>query len=138
MSYRQADLKAKLADLLPPETEFQVALIADFSSTLDESSLVAAWLALEVNASNRATFTTPALSGYTLASFVGAYFNFSISVVNSSGSALEWTHYAILDAGGALKTYLRVFSGNTVPASTTQSRDLALKIEYATPIEGGG
>jgi hypothetical protein len=133
MVYRKADCLAKLIDLFPPSTTYGCALIYDPSSTLDETSTTSQWLALEVNTANRPSFTTPSESSYQISSgFLGAYFNTSISIVNASGSTLEWTHYAVLDGAGALQTYYRVFSGNTVPASTTESRDVGIKLEYNT------
>jgi hypothetical protein len=137
MPYRAVDLEAKLKDLFPPSTSgWQCALISDFSYTLSETSSTAEFLTLEVNSSNRATFSTPAASSYQAGSFIiGAYFNFTISVVNSSGSLLEWSHYAILDPLGEVKTYLTQSSSQS--ASSTGSRDLGIKLEYSPPSSGG-
>ena len=139
MPYRAADLKAKLEDLFPPSTsDWKCLLIADFSYTLSETSTTSQWLALEVNTANRATFSTPSASSYQIgSSMIGAYFNFTISVVNSGGSLLEWSHYAILDPFGDLKTYMVTFSGNSQSAGSTGSRDLGIKLEYQSPSSGG-
>ena len=137
MPYRVADLKAKLEDLFPPSTsDWKCLLIADFSYTLSETSSTAEFLALEVNTANRATFTTPAASAYQPGSFfIGAYFNFTISVVNSGGSTLDWSHYAILDPSGEMKTYVARASSQS--ASSTGSRNLGIKLEYSPPSSGG-
>jgi hypothetical protein len=141
VSYRGEDLRNKLMTIFPPSTTYQCALIYLLGGGLDDSSTVSEWLALEVNASNRPTFTTPASSGYGIGSFfTGAYFNFSLSVTNPSGSLLEWSRYLILDGSNNMKTYLNAgFSSanSSTPANSTNSRNLTIKLEYQPPSTGG-
>jgi hypothetical protein len=137
MSYRRIELVEKLKALIPPSTTFQVALINDGSFSLNASSSQSAWLAAEVNTGvTRPTFTSPSAGSYAESgSFVFAYINFAISVDNSgSGTDLTWSHYVLLTNAGSMIAFTPT-SGYTA-ASTTESKDLSIRLEYKPASDG--